>query len=327
MIEPVADALWDVSVSVALALTLETKELKADVTSEESEDVVGVADPAADVMTEFAELTSDAMDEATDAAEDKAEEIDATSEAVEATDSRELAKDKIDVAASLADDSTELAKSVTDAKEAVSVLVGEDVTPSEAEVVGAEETLKGSLLVGAVLSLLVEVTLSVLVGVVVSVLVAVALSVLVGLVVSVLVGSVVSLLDEVALSLLKTELNASVIPSSSVELALEVWAEVMVAEGSELVADAIVVLWAGADTGPVAGVVDGVTVATVLAGVFAELLETVFDVEEPPSMDATPDNSFPTDERRLPTPESVELELVVSVDVVFVTCLFTALGK
>ncbi|KAK4939969.1 hypothetical protein LTR10_019821 [Elasticomyces elasticus] len=307
----------DVSVPVALALTLETKLLRADVTSEESEDV-GVAETCADVMTEFAELTSDAIEDATDAAEDKAEETDATSEAVEATDSSELAKDKMDVAASLADESTELADAVIEANEAVSVLVGVEESVGKAELVGANESLGGSVLLALGKAELVGAKES-LGG-------------------SVLVGA--------ELSLLKIELSPRVIPSSSDELELElessdeleveVGGGVMDAAGSELVGNAViegtVELGAGADTGPVAGSDDGVTLASVLAGVSAELLEAVSGVEEElPSIEATPDNSLPTDERRLPTPESVELELVmsllVSVVVAFVTCLFTALGK
>ncbi len=86
------------------------------------------------------------------------------------------------------------------------------------------------------------------------------------------------------------------------------------------------VVLAANDTGPVAALVvwesveESVTVASVRAGVV---------VESPDIAEATPDSAFPTESRRLPTPESAELVLLVSVEVVFKprTCLLTTRGK
>lgn len=102
---------------------LEIRDRRPDVTSARFVVVVAAPPESEVVMTESAELTSEAIDDATEAADDSAEEIDAMSElaAVEATDCNELATDKIDVAASLADESADDAPSVTTGNNAVVV--------------------------------------------------------------------------------------------------------------------------------------------------------------------------------------------------------------
>jgi hypothetical protein len=93
-------------------------------------------------------------------------------------------------------------------------------------------------------------------------------------------------------------------------------------------------LVSGVTEGMLVSVADGEAVSVSVSVGCASVLAGVDVVVSPDMATATPDKASPTDDIRLPSPVSVELELVESVGLLpsvvelsNVTCLLTTLGK